>query len=135
MQRYRHELNLALYCVYLKLKKKNRKRKINEFFARRLQEGAYTMSVEKYFDNSESAFRQYFRLSRSEFDYVLSHINIDLEPQKTNFNQNPISARQKLCITLRYGNIRILSCLNDSNIYSKPFCTVDIWQQAKICDR
>lgn len=132
MQRYQNELNLALYCLYLKSKMKNRKRKISEIFARRLQEGVYTILIEKYLMNSESAFRQYFRLSRSEFDYVLSHIKRDLEPQKTNFNQNPISARQKLCITLRYANIYIFGFLCDSNIHTR---CVDIWQQVKICDR
>lgn len=101
LQRYRNELNLALYCLYLKSKKKNQKRKTNQMIAQRTQEGVYTLLIEKYLMNSDKEFKDHFRLSHTEFDYVLSNISADLQPQPNNFRSNPISAKQKLCITLR----------------------------------
>lgn len=45
---------------------------------------------------------QYFRLSPYLFHFVLSHIQDDLQRPATNFNANPITPSQKLCVTLRY---------------------------------
>lgn len=102
LERYRNELNLALYCCYLKMTRKKRKRNINRHIVRRDMEGAYNIFVERYLMDSESQFREYFRLSPSEFDYVLSEVNEDLQPQLSNYITKPISSREKLSITLRY---------------------------------
>lgn len=102
LERYRNELNLALYCFYLKTTKKKRKRNLKRQIVRRDKEGAYKIFVERYLLDSESQFREYFRLSPSEFDYVLSEVNADLQPQQSNYIMKPISSREKLCITLRY---------------------------------
>lgn len=101
------EINLCLYCLwYIKSKSKCRsiKRNINRMIAHRTQEGLYCVLIERYLLKDDERFRSYFRLSLSEFDYVLSEINVDVKARKTNFNQHPVSAKQKLCITLRYAN-------------------------------
>lgn len=107
LKRTDDEINLCLYYLwYIKSKSKCRsiKRNINRMIAHRTQEGAYCVLIERYLLEDEERFRSYFRPSLSEFDYVLSEINIDVKAHKTNFNQHPVSAKQKLCITLRYAN-------------------------------
>lgn len=78
LERYQNDLNLALYCVYLRSKKKKEKRKTRDRIMRRENEGAYTIFIERYLLDSQKDFRDYFRLSPTEFDYVLSAINSTL---------------------------------------------------------
>lgn len=100
IERCQNDIDLALYCFYLKSKKK-RNRKVKRLTARREEKGVYNILIERYLLDSEKDFREYMRLSPSEFDYVLSAVHTDLQSQKTKWIPNPISAQQKLSITLR----------------------------------
>jgi len=52
--------------------------------------------------NSEIKFREFFRVSRDIFHLILTEIKEDITTRSCNRWQTPISAEQKLCLTLRY---------------------------------
>lgn len=98
-RRKRNRLDLALYCIYLKKLKQSQKREVDIFFKNRGEEGAFEILIEKYLTDNDTKFAEYFRLTPAEFEIVYNATLIDLEPRRQ--NKNPISARQKLCISLR----------------------------------
>lgn len=55
-------------------------------------------------------FRNFFRMSRSEFDYILAHIHHDIAKAAT--NTVPISAEQRLMVRIDFSTSSIIAnCL------------------------
>jgi len=52
--------------------------------------------------DSETKFREFFRVLRDIFLFILTEIREDITTRSCNRWQTPISAEQKLCLTLRY---------------------------------
>lgn len=73
----------------------------HEMFKKRNEEGQYQILIKKYLQGDENKFREYFRVSRKIFYYVLSHIKDDIEKSAYNRVINPITAEEKLCLTVR----------------------------------
>lgn len=89
---------LELIEVFLLAKR----RKTCEKILNRDQEGAYNVLIEKYLITDEDRFVRYFRISITLYNEILNRIRNDITTQPCNRIPNPISAEQKLCITLRY---------------------------------
>lgn len=74
----------------------------DKLFLCRSSEGAFAITVERRLFGNETKFREYFRLSTELFDSVLNFIRDDITRKPCNRISCPISAKEKLCITLRY---------------------------------
>ena len=98
-----HELLLiAVAQQFMQLKAHNHRKKhrwwLHDIIKNRLQQGAYHNLVkELQFD--EEKFQQYFRLTREQFDQVLSYVEEDLS--KHCRSREVICPRQRLAICLR----------------------------------
>lgn len=68
---------------------------------RRETEGVYNTFIRKYCFSNPQLFKKYFRLSLDVFNDVLNVIRVDIESVACNRHINPISAEEKLCLTLR----------------------------------
>jgi len=56
----------------------------------------------RYLMDSEMKYREFFRVLRDIFHLILAEIKEDITTRSCNQWQTPISAEQKLCLTLRY---------------------------------
>lgn len=90
----------ALYRLFHSLPRK--RRKTRQMILNRDTEGAFTMLIQKYMKSDEDEFVQYFRVTQTLFYFILDHISIDITSPISYRVPNPISAEQKLCVTLRY---------------------------------
>ena len=73
-------------------------------------EGYYSSLIRRYLMDSEMKFGEFFRVSRDIFHIILQEIKEDITTRSCNRWQTPISAEQKLCLTLRYvGKQRYLT--------------------------
>lgn len=70
-------------------------------FRQRNTEGTYKNLICKYLVDDEEKFQQFFRLTKEQFHFVLSAIKPDIEKAPTNIIQRPITAEEKLGVTLR----------------------------------
>lgn len=100
--------NAASHCfdydfitLALLLKKKQRK-SAHEIYKRRQVEGVQNMLIDRHLMDDDTKFREYFRLTPFLFRKVLDDIENDIEGIASSWIPNPITAYQKLCITLRY---------------------------------
>ena len=73
-----------------------------DIFKKRKDEGYYSTLIGRYLMDSEIKFREFFRVSRYIFHVILTEIKEDITTRSCNRWQTPISAEQKLCLTLRY---------------------------------
>jgi hypothetical protein len=73
-----------------------------DIFKKRKDEGYYSTLIGRYLMDSEIKFREFFRVSRDVFHLILTEIKEDITTRRCNRWQTPISAEQKLCLTLRY---------------------------------
>jgi len=73
-----------------------------DIFKKRKDEGYYSTLIGRYLMDSEIKFREFFRVSRDIFHLILTEIKEDITTRSCNRWQTPISAEQKLCLTLRY---------------------------------
>lgn len=74
---------------------------VDKLFLCRDTEGAFNITVQRRLFGNETKFREYFRLSTELFEFVLSFVKNDISKKPTNRVKCPISAEEKLCITLR----------------------------------
>jgi hypothetical protein len=86
------EDDLLIYCMGESAK---------GIFKKRKDEGYYSTLIGRYLMDSEIKFREFFRVSRDIFHLILPEIKEDIT-RSCNRWQTPISAEQKLCLTLRY---------------------------------
>jgi hypothetical protein len=86
------EDDLLIYCMGEGAK---------DIFNKRKDEVYYSTLIGRYLMDSEIKFREFFRVSRDIFHLILTEIEEDIT-RSCNRWQTPISAEQKLCLTLRY---------------------------------
>lgn len=79
-----------------------KRRKTRQMISNRSAEGAFNILIEKYLKTEEDQFVQYFRVSSRLFYSILDHISNDITKPPSYRVTNPISAEQKLCLTLRF---------------------------------
>ena len=75
---------------------------ITDIFKKRKDEGYYSTLIGRYLMDSEMKFGEFFRVSRDIFHLILTEIKEDITTRSCNRWQTPISAEQRLCLTLRY---------------------------------
>lgn len=85
--------DLLLYYYY-KYKTK-RRLPIKELYLTRGQEGSFSLLVMKHLMCDDNTFRKYFRLNKTQFDYLLNLL------KKTMREKGKISLKEKLALTLR----------------------------------
>lgn len=72
--------------------------------------------------DDETKFKEYFRLSPHLFSSVIALLKDDLDGTPTNWIKRPITADQKLCITLRYFILYFIDhCFSKSAVGSAEF--------------
>ena len=71
----------------------NKYNKAHEMFLTRKTEGVYSILIEKHLWRDESKFREFFRLSRDQYTYVLNIIENDITT-----NTKTITKNMKKCI-------------------------------------
>ena len=87
------EDDLLIYCM---------SEDATDIFKKRKDEGYYSSLIGRYLMDSEMKFREFFRVSRDIFHIILQEIKEDITTRSCNRWQTPISAEQKVCLTLRY---------------------------------
>lgn len=75
----------------------SKRNEIDSLYTSRVDEGSYQILIKRHLDLKEQKFRQYCRLNKSEFKFVLSLIKKDIQPMK----KGSITADEKLFLTLR----------------------------------
>lgn len=73
----------------------------NALYVNRKSEGYFATTIQNHFVNDDELFRRFFRLNRPQFNFVLSLVGDDLKRKSTNAVPEPISAEQRLAVTLR----------------------------------
>ncbi|PSN38572.1 hypothetical protein C0J52_19755 [Blattella germanica] len=97
--------NLVLCAIILdeEERRTTRKRKrtkwVHDMLKERNTEGEYFTLFQELTDD-DTKFFQYFRMSKYQFNDLLSNIEEQLQLQNTTFRE-AISAKQKLCVCLR----------------------------------
>ncbi|XP_063219239.1 uncharacterized protein LOC134531043 [Bacillus rossius redtenbacheri] len=74
----------------------------SDIFRRREDEGCYSVLILRHLIDNETKFREYFRVSTEIFDTILGFVKEDITRLQCNRVKRPISAEQKLCLTLRF---------------------------------
>lgn len=75
--------------------------KRSKMFERRREEGFFNLLIARHLQHDNEKFRQFFRLNKEQFYFILSFIDKDLKKNSTNAVKNPISPEEKLAVTLR----------------------------------
>ncbi|XP_018906872.2 uncharacterized protein [Bemisia tabaci] len=78
------------------------KRPEKELFRRRRREGAFTTLIKRHLMDNDTLFKEFFRLTREEFEEVFKTVGPSLERPGNNRRVLPITGREKLCITQSY---------------------------------
>lgn len=81
--------------------KVSKNKPVDKLFLCRDTEGSFNITVQRRLFGNETKFREYFRLSTELFQFVLSFVEDDISKKARNRVKCPISAEEKLCITLR----------------------------------
>lgn len=79
----------------------NENHNIHDMFLKRKIEGFYNILIEKHLFKDETKFREFFRLSYDQFNYVLNIIEDDIKSDPYNRVKQPITPAEKLSVTLR----------------------------------
>jgi len=87
-----------LLFSYLNPKKK---KKVDILYQSRSNEGFFEILIERHLLNNEPKFREFFRVNRQQFDYLLSLVKFELTKPPSNRVKKPITAAEKLSLTLR----------------------------------
>lgn len=80
----------------------HKRKNTREMISNRNKEGVYNLLIKKYLFTEEDQFVKYFRVSTTLFYSILNQISPDITSPPCNRTPHPISAEQKLCISLRY---------------------------------
>lgn len=73
-----------------------------DLYKRRNVEGYSHLLIENHVINDEETFRNFFRLNRRQFNFVISCIGTKINKLSSRRVKSPISAEQKLYVTLRF---------------------------------
>ncbi|CAI6371130.1 unnamed protein product [Macrosiphum euphorbiae] len=74
---------------------------VNDLYLTRKKEGFFSVLIEKHLFRDEKKFREFFRLSWEQFNFVLNLIEDDLKLNPYNRVKEPISPAEKFAVTLR----------------------------------
>ena len=85
--------DFLLYYLHQK-----RRRSVLPMYRNRIYEGSFETLIKRHFNEDEKTFRNYCRLNKNQFNFVLSLIKKDLLPKTT---RTVITPEEKLFLTLR----------------------------------
>jgi hypothetical protein len=77
------------------------RKKVCEMYNNREKEGFFKLLINRHLIDDEERFKRYFRLTRERFSYVLNLIKEDFNTYSCNRVKKPITAAEKLTLTLR----------------------------------
>ncbi|KAL4149524.1 hypothetical protein QTP88_003457 [Uroleucon formosanum] len=83
---------------YLITKNQN---EVHEMYLAREAEGCFSVLIEKHLWRDEIKFREFFRLSWDQFNYVLNLVEEDIKTNPSIKIRKPITAAEKLAVALR----------------------------------
>lgn len=86
-----------------------KRRKVHNMFVQRRKEGCFSTLIMRHLIDDETKFREYFRLTRCQFNELLNLVSADLKITSSKCVKRPITAREKLALVLRYFMLRIMS--------------------------
>lgn len=78
-----------------------KRKSTQEMILNRNNEGTYNLLIKKYLMTDEDKFMKFFRVSPLLFSTILDYISDEITSEPCNRTPKPISAAQKLCVTLR----------------------------------
>lgn len=81
--------------------RKRKREKVKALFKTRNIEGYSSILVANHLLGDVQTFRQFFRLNKDQVDFVLTLVGTDLTKQSCRRVPSPISAQEKLLLTLR----------------------------------
>ncbi|KAL4148678.1 hypothetical protein QTP88_002849 [Uroleucon formosanum] len=93
------EIDEEQAIIHHRLSKKSKQTHTN--FKARESEGFFSILIEKHLWEDQTKFREFFRLSWNQFNYVLNLIEDDITSNPTNKIKKPISPAEKLVVTSR----------------------------------
>ncbi|KAI4455494.1 madf domain transcription factor [Holotrichia oblita] len=73
----------------------------SQLFQNRNSEGAFKVLIHRHLLDDEVKFKQYFRVTRQQFSFLLDLVKKDLNVEPCNRVRHPISPPEKLGLTLR----------------------------------
>jgi len=80
----------------------NKRKPTNILFNNRVLVGYFEILINRHLFKNETKFHEYFHINHNQFNFILSLIEFDLTKEPSNKMKTPISAAEKLAITLRY---------------------------------
>ncbi|XP_063529063.1 uncharacterized protein LOC134749074 [Cydia strobilella] len=80
------------------LRARRKRNPVRPFYRCRPTEGAYTILIKNQLSSDDYLFRQYCRLNKQQFNFVLGQIIDEIQPKY----QRAINAEEKLFLTLRF---------------------------------
>jgi len=87
--------------------KYKKREKVDELFLNRKSEGYFEILINRHLQRNETKFREFFRVNKNQFDFLLSLIEVQLTKMPSNRVKEPITAAEKLALTLRYLRLSI----------------------------
>lgn len=93
------EDDMLLFLASQLSKKRKRRHWVHSTLQKRKQLGEFHTLINEL-DADAERFKQYFRVSREQFEIILSNIQEDITKQTTYWRE-PIGARERLAICLR----------------------------------
>lgn len=79
----------------------NNRSQENDLYKERRTEGFFTLLMKGHLENDEERFRQFFRLNREQFNFLVTLVGENLKSKSTPTHKNPITPEEKLAVTLR----------------------------------
>ncbi|CAH2017374.1 unnamed protein product [Acanthoscelides obtectus] len=73
----------------------------DRLYQSRKEEGYFKILMKNHLDTNEQKFREFFRLNKEQFQFVLNIVSTDLKKKSTNTVHDPISPEEKLALALR----------------------------------
>jgi len=92
------EENELLFSYLMPKKRKS----IDSLFLNRESEGYFNILINRFLFENDIKFREFFRINREQFNFLLSLIEVENTKLPSMRVKHPISAAEKLAITIRY---------------------------------
>lgn len=96
---------------------KMNKLQTNEIFRNRFTEGCFNTLIMRHLYKNATKFKEYFRLSPDQFDYVLSLIENDNVKLPTNFVKTPVTPAEILAVTQVMNWLLLLYCITLHGVF------------------
>lgn len=98
MMELREEEEEGVFIISTLLKKR---RSESELFKTRESEGCFKLLITNHLDDNELKFKEYFRLTKNQFIFILNLIKDDVALLPSFRVKRPISAAEKLALCIR----------------------------------